>query len=390
MSERQAWIALAAVDGVGDVTFHRLLKRYGSATAALAAVAGYPSGTADRRLREATTIRLRPGLARRIRAAADDPFATQRAATAVGAWLLTPLDRSYPARLHELEAPPPVLYGLGTQEHLHQPQLIAVVGTRRPTAVGRDLAARIGHRLARTGSVVVSGLAAGVDGAAHLAALEAGTPTIAVVGSGLDAPGPAMHRRLARRIVEHGAIVSELAPGVRATRGTFPRRNRIVSGLSAATIVVEAPARSGALITAHHALEQGRLLLVAPGRPLDRRVAGNLALLRETPARPLTGLDEMVVDLGLDHASPAAGDAGTSGLSRTAALSLLTPTQRRVAIALAAGPTTVDRLCRESGLEAGVVAACLTMLQLRGWARLHGPTQLPAGPLVGMDNDRVP
>jgi DNA processing protein len=260
---------------------------------------------------------------------------------------------------------------------------VAVVGTRRVSATGRDLTARIATRLAEAGAVVVSGLARGVDGVAHLAALEAGRPTVAVIGSGLDTPGPAVQRRLAARIARHGAVVSELPPGVPATQGTFPRRNRIISGLSGATIVVAAPARSGALITARHALEQGRTLLVAPGRPLDRHVAGNLALLRESPARPLVGLDEMLVDLGLERRTAAA--PATPGLSLEGALALLAPAQRAVATALSSGPLTTDGLCRRTGLDPGVVAASLTMLQLRGWARVHGATQLPAGPLVRMD-----
>jgi DNA processing protein len=307
---------------------------------------------------------------------------------ALDGWLTTPLDPDYPARLHDIEEPPPVLYGLGDRAVLHAEAPVAMVGTRRASSTGRDLCTRIATRLAEAGVVVVSGLAMGVDGVAHLAALDAGRPTIAVVGSGLDAPGPRVHRRLAQRIAAHGAIVSELAPGVRASHGTFPRRNRIISGLAEATIVVEAPARSGALITARHALEQGRVLLVAPGRPLDRRVAGCLALLRESPAKPLVGLDELLVDLGLDRRTRSSSEPVR--LSLDGALALLAPAQRAVAAVLARGPCSADGLVRETGLEPGVVAASLTMLQLRGWARVHGPTQLPAGPLVGMDNGGVP
>ena len=260
--------------------------------------------------------------------------------------------------------------------------MVAVVGTRRPAAVGRDLAGRISGRLAEAGATGVSGLAVGSDGAAHLAALEAGGTTVAVVGCGLDAPGPARHRRLARRIAEEGALVSELAPGVRATKGTFPRRNRSISGLATATIVVEAPARSGALLTARHALEQGRELLVAPGRPLDPRVAGNLGLLRETPARPLVGLDEMLADLMLDR--PGAPPAeGVTRLSLAGALAVLEPAVRLVATVLAEGPASSDTICRATGLGAGEVAAALTMLKLRGWARVHGATYIAAGPLMG-------
>jgi len=193
------------------------------------------------------------------------------------------------------------------------------------------------------------------------------------------------HRRLAQAIRAHGAIVSELAPGVRPTRGTFPRRNRIISALSVATVVVEAPARSGALITARHALEQGRMLLVAPGRPLDPRVAGCLSLLRESPARPLVGLDEMVTDLGLDGPGAGASDVGAPRPSPDSALASLGPVERSVAMALRAGPQTVDALVRACDLEAGVVAGALTMLQLRGWARVLGAMQLPAGPLLQVE-----
>ena len=383
MNERDAWIALASTEGVGLVTFERLLARHGSAAAALEAVAALPVGRADRELAAMVETRPWPGLARHVRAAARDPGQTQRRMARLGGWLTTPLDPDYPARLHHIEEPPPVLYGLGDPAILHSPSLVAVVGTRRVSAVGRDLTARVATRLAEAGATITSGLAMGVDGVAHAAALDAAAATVAVVGSGLDAPGPAVHRRLAMRIVEHGAVVSELAPGVRATKGTFPRRNRIISGLSDATIVIEAPARSGALITARHALEQGRTLLVAPGRPLDRHVAGNLALLRESPARPLVGLDEMLADLGLG-AQPS-GTLNAPTLSLDGALDLLTDAQRAVARRLAAGPSTTDGLCRDTGLDAGVVAAALTMLQLRGWARVHGVMQLPAGPLVRMD-----
>ncbi len=383
MNEREAWVALAATEGVGQFTFERLLSVHGSAVNALEAVAGLREGRADRELASMVGMRLRLGLARRLRAAAGDPQRVFREMAALGGWLTTPLDADYPALLHEIEEPPPVLYGLGQRGALHAETAVAVVGTRRVTPLGRDLTARIATRLAEAEAIVVSGLAMGVDGAAHLAALDAGRVTVAVVGSGLDAPGPAVHRRLARRIAEQGAVLSELAPGVRATRGTFPRRNRIISGLARATIVVEAPARSGALITARHALEQGRTLLVAPGRPFDRHVAGNLALLRESPARPLVGLDEMLVDLGLDQRQQT--DEQPEHLSLEGALALLTPTQRVVAEALARGPLTTDGLCRATGLDAGVVAASLTMLQLRGWVRVHGATQLGAGPLVRMD-----
>jgi len=387
VNERTAWVALASVEGVGDATFARLLERHGSARAALEAVSACRPAAADRAIAEMTGTRPRPGLGRRVRGAADDPGRVPRLMAALGGWLLTPLDPDYPERLHRIEEPPLVLYGLGDRTTLRSQRLVAVVGTRRPTAVGRDLTTRVADRLVEAGATVVSGLAVGIDGAAHRAAVEAQAPTIAVAGSGIDRPAPAANRGLARRIVGRGAIVSELAPGVQASRGTFPRRNRIISGLACATIIIEAPARSGALITARHALEQGRRLLVATGRPLDPRVAGNLQLLRESPALPLTGLDELVTDLGLDRSARRlpAQQGRAALLTRAGALALLEPTQRTVATALADGPHSIDALCRATALEPGVVAAALTMLQLRGWARTSGAVQLPAGPLARMD-----
>lgn len=390
MNEREAWIALASTPGVGDLTFSRLLEHHGSATEAIAAVAGLPAARADRGLAVMAGTRLRPGLARAVRRSAADPGRVPRAVAALGGWILTPLDPQYPRALHAIEEPPAVLYGLGHRSALCHEPLVAVVGTRRPTAVARDLAVRIGQRLSEAGVTVVSGLALGIDGAVHRAALDGGTRTIGVIGSGIDAPGPALNRRLAERIAARGAVVSELAPEAHATRGTFPRRNRVISGLCSSTIVVEAPARSGALITARHALEQGRRVLVAPGRPLDPRIRGNLVLLREAPVLPLIGLDEMVADLALgDVVATVTPPEGAARLSVAAALRLLDPTQRRVAEVLAEGPSSIDTLCRVTALDAGVVSAALTMLQLRGWAQAHGPTQLPAGPLTRMDNERV-
>jgi DNA processing protein len=380
ISERDAWIALDAVPGVGDLTFERLLEIHGSAAAALEATARLSARGAGANLGRQLGIRVRKGLAASIAEAAQHVAQPQQQIAALGGWVLTPLDHDYPARLLELEQPPRVLYGLGRKAALSRPRMVAVVGTRQPTPSARDLAGRIGARLSASGAVVVSGLAVGIDGAAHRAALEADGETVAVVGSGLDDPAPAAHRSLARAIAASGTVVGELAPGVRATKGTFPRRNRIISALSSATIVVEAPARSGALITARHALEQGRDVLVAPGRPLDRRIAGNLALLRESPAMPLVGLDEMVMDLGFDQGS---GDTGPARqLGRAAALASLGEHERAVATVLSGGPHSIDDLCRRCRLPAGVVSSALTILQLRGWARVMGAIQLPAGPLL--------
>ena len=165
--------------------------------------------------------------------------------------------------------------------------------------------------------------------------------------------------------------------------GTFPRRNRIISGLAMATVVIEAPVRSGALITARHALEQGRALFVAPGRPGDASTAGALALLRETPARPLVGIEELVVDIGLAEGSQAQGGRALgAALDAQEALATLGPVERSVATVLVSGPASIDALVRSTRHPPSVVAGALTLLQLRGWAESMGPLQLPAGPLL--------
>jgi DNA processing protein len=229
----------------------------------------------------------------------------------------------------------------------------------------------------------VSGLAVGIDGAAHAAATEIGARTVAVIGGGHAVGVPRAHRTLAEAILRTGgAIVSEHAPDVAPTRGTYPRRNRIISGLSEATLVIEAPVRSGALITARHALEQGRALFVAPGRPGDGSTAGCLALLRETPARPLAGVEELLLDIGLTETREDPTATAGVPLDVTTALATLGPVERAVASVLVAGPASIDGIVRVTGQPASVVAGALTLLQLRGWADAIGPLQLPCGPLL--------
>ena len=290
-SERDAWIALASTPGVGPVTFERLLAAFGDARRTLEAVAALAASDAEAALARRLGTRLRPGLAAAIRSAAARP-GPHRPPDGGPGWLdAHAARRRLPGAAPRARGP-----AAGPLRH-RRPGLPEPAsgsspssGTRRPTGRGpgpRGTDRRIASpRPARWSSPGWrSASTARPTGAPWRRAVE----TIAVIGSGLDEPGPLGNRRLARAIVGAGAIVSELAPGVRATAGTYPRRNRIISVLASATIVVEAPARSGALITARHALEQGRQLLVAPGRPLDPAVAGNLALLRETPARPLVG-----------------------------------------------------------------------------------------------------
>lgn len=378
-TERRAWIALASIQGVGPVLLEHALLRFGRPSRALAALA-LEARSGDRRVAAALGLRRTPNVAAAISRAASDPNAAQAGVRALGGWVLTPFDADYRRWLHAISEPAPLLYGIGAREALADARSVAVVGTRRPTGDGRHLAARVVRRLIEAGSVIVSGLAVGIDAVAHRSALEGGGRTIAVIAGGIDAPGPRINARLADDIIgSGGAIVSEHPPGTRPTPGTFPRRNRLISALSRGTVVVEAPVGSGALITARHALEQGRRVLIGPGRPGDRATAGGLELLATSPARPLLDLDRMIVALGLDI--DGAGATGST-LSRATALAMLSPAQRAVAEALVAGPASADAISASTGLDPGAVAAAVTLLELRGWASLHGGIHLPAGPLL--------
>ena len=218
-------------------------------------------------------------------------------------------DEAYPARLRAIAEPPPVLFVRGAPASLSTTRAVAVVGTRRPTEAGRRIAARIADAVARLGAVVVSGLAIGIDGAAHAAVVSAGLPTVAVLGSGHDRLFPKAHRRLAAAIVDAaGAIVSELPPDAGPTKGTFPRRNRLISGLAEATVVVEAAEGSGALITARWALEQGRGCFVVPGSIDAPKSAGCLAFLRE-----FAGEARIVAGVPAADRRPRAGRGHSAG-----------------------------------------------------------------------------
>lgn len=374
--ERGALAVLASVDGLGPMTLARLLAAAGSARAVIDLALGRRGEGAVRDLAADGSWEGRApdaGLASRIAAAAKDHDEILRRVTGAGLKIVTLADPTYPARLRAIGLPPHVLFVRGDPLALAADRVVAVVGTRRPTPAGRELAGRIGRVLVRAGACVVSGLAVGVDGAVHEAVVRESGRTVAVIGSGHARLYPAAHQRLADAIVAGGgAVVSELAPDVGATRGTFPRRNRLISGLSEATIVVEAPARSGALTTAAWALEQGRGCYLVPGSLDAPMSAGCLAFLREAgaEARIVAGLPELLDDLGLSGAAALPGHVerrpGTFrpvGASREAVVQGLEPTPRLIAEALIAGATTVDQLVAVTRLSVATVLGALTRLE---------------------------
>jgi DNA processing protein len=373
-AERDAWAVLASVNGLGPVGLGRLLRRHGSAAAvlevasrpdgpaALCAAALAPPDTASDPVfgDGSRRIALDPVIAAGIASAARDRDRLLDEVHRLGLEIVILDDEDYPPLLLALEAPPPVVFVRGSRAILSVPGAVAVVGTRHPTEAGRHLARRLGAAIAAVGGVVVSGLALGIDGAAHSGVVDAGSPTIAVLGSGHAALYPRAHAPLADAIVAAGgAVISELAPAVNGNRGTFPRRNRVISGLSRATVVVEAPLRSGALITAHWALEQGRECFVVPGTIGSRESAGCLDLLWRFhgQARIVATLAGLLDDLGFltDVQVPA----GESMLP-------LGTTERTLAALVAAGHTTVDALAGASGLAVSSVLSALTLLEMRG------------------------
>lgn len=369
-SETLAWAVLAAARGVGPVTFARLIAAFGTASAVLEAAGG---DEGRRALMEATAgdgapPTLTPAGVAAIADAASPVVRAEvaHALDAAGVGVLILSDPAYPERLRGIGDPPPVLYFRGDPAALARGRSVAIVGTRRPTGPGRALAARIAEAVAELGATVVSGLAYGIDAAAHAATVRRGLPTVAVIGGGHARLYPAAHRQLVREMLAAGgAVVSEHLPDVEPRRGTFPRRNRIISGLSDATVVVEAGIRSGALTTAVWALEQGRGLHIVPGRPGDPSVAGSLAILREAgpEARVVAGIPELLDDLGLLEGVRAGARRRAAA---AAALAGLGGAERAVAAALASGIDTVDGLVGRTGMAPASVLGALTMLEMRG------------------------
>jgi DNA processing protein len=373
-AERDAWAILASAHGLGPVGFANLLRRLGSGRAILRlagsdrAVEQLVSASAGEAPDGADGPRaLTEGVAGEIVRAAEDADRTLGRIRELGLQVVTVDDPAYPSRLAAIELPPHLLFVYGDPAVLEPERAVAVVGTRRASNAGRATASRVAAALSAAGASVVSGLAVGIDGAAHAAALDAGGRTVAVIGGGHGHLYPRAHTRLADAIAAGGgAVVSELAPDLAPTAGTFPRRNRIISGLADATVVIEAPARSGALITASWALEQGRDCLLVPGAIDDPAYAGCIAFLREFPggARIVAGVPQLIEDLGLATRPAAAGATKLAG----ATLLELGETAARVAEELLAGRATVDELVAATGWPVATVLATLTVLERNGLA----------------------
>lgn len=383
VSEREALVALNLVPDMGPITFGKLAGAFGSAEAILNAAA--------------EDIAACPGLgAKRGAALAEefrraDPSREIARAAKMGIRVIARCDSEYPAILKKIHDPPLVLYCFGDIAAFSVPA-VAMVGTRTPSAYGDETARRFAYSVASAGYCVVSGMARGIDTASHKGALDAHGRTIGVLGGAIDCFYPQENRELARNAAKTGGlIVSEFPLGRKPDRGTFPMRNRIISGLSRVTLVVEAASRSGSLITASQAMEQGRQVMAIPGRIDVPNSLGCNKLIRDGAAMALCPedvLDEMN-SLALDDGGSAGNDGlagrdglgeqpGQAGRTRPAAVSApfipLSAEEQRVFDVIGHEETHCDEVIRRSGIDAGRANALLLALQLKGVAEL-----LPGG-----------
>ncbi len=345
--EEADWLRLIRSENVGPATFWGLLKRHGSAAAALEAL---------------PEIAARAGLKRPIVRASEEEAGRERArAERMGVRYLFLGAPGYPERLARIHAPPPVITVRGEVEVLSRGPL-GVVGARKASAAGTTLAARFAEAFGVAGRTVVSGLALGIDAAAHRAALPFGT--VAVVAGGVDRPTPEEHVALADEIVEKGgAVVSEMPLGYNPRARDYPRRNRLIAGLSDGVVVIEAAQNSGSLHTARYAADEHRELFAVPGSPLDPRAAGCLQLLQSGASMAVTPRDVLDGVVSWDQREPR-----LPGLEEATGEPVPQDAMDRVAASLSLTPVAVDDLIRQTGLPAGAVMAALIELQIAGRA----------------------
>ena len=351
LEERAHWIAFHRVPYIGPVRIQKLVDAFGSLRDAWRATPAALRRVLDERSVE-SLVQARQTLS---------PELELQRLEREGVMAITLQDPDYPPLLAQIPAPPPVIYVRGTLAS-EDATAVAIVGTRRATATGREVASRIARELAEAGVTIVSGLARGIDGVAHAAALEAGGRTIAVLGSGVNVVYPPEHRNLASRIVESGALISDYPLDTKPDAVNFPPRNRIIAGLSLAVVIVEAPARSGALITCDFAADQGREVFVVPGSVLSHASQGSNRLLREG-ARAVTSAADILEDLNLDRRREQV--AVQQALP-------MTEEERRLLALVTSEPRHIDDLAAAANLEIAAASALLTMMELKGVIRNMG------------------
>lgn len=350
--ELRYWIGFNLVKGIGPAKVRRLLDYFGDLAAAWSAEPDelHACGL-DRRALESLLA---------VRAGVDLDLILRRIEQ-LGLQVLTWDSPDYPRNLLSIAQPPPVLYVKGALTPADE-WAVAMVGTRRATAYGREVARELAARLAASGITVVSGLARGIDSVAHQSALDAGGRTIAVLGSGLDEIYPPEHQRLAEAIAKSGALVSDYPLGTKPESVNFPPRNRIISGLSKGAVIVEAGEGSGALITAEFAAEQGRDVFAVPGSILQRSFRGTNKLIQEGAKLVLDAadiLEELNLALVTEH-------------TQTRMVFPADETEQRLLACLSAEPVHVDELGAQMGLPISQITGALAMMELKGLVRQVG------------------
>ena len=351
--QRFAWLRLIRSENVGPVTFRDLVNHFGSAAAALDAVPNLAQ-RGGRRIRLCT---------------AEDAAREMDAAAAIGAQLVAIGEPGYPPWLRSVDGAPPLICIRGDDACLSRP-IVAIVGSRNSSIAGRKFTMQIARGLGEAGFAVVSGLARGIDAAAHEATLATGT--IAVFAGGLDRPYPEENADLAKRILATGAHVSEMPMGWEPRGRDFPRRNRIISGLALAVVVVEAARRSGSLITARRAADQGRLVFAVPGSPLDPRAGGTNLLIKDG-ASIVTAVDDIIAEVGpMIGQEPDAGPAVTMSEGVDALPFDADDSDRATIIgALSKAPVSADEIIRFTGLRPAIVQLVLIELDLAARIERH-------------------
>ena len=349
--QRKYWVGFGLTPYIGPTRLQKLIERFGDVEQAWQASDRELQGVLDERS-VASLIKTRSRLS------LDEEM---EGYGKKGIGVVTIAEAGYPRLLAQIPSPPPVLFVRGT--FLPEDNLaIAIVGTRRSTSYGREVTSRMASGLAEAGVTVVSGLARGIDAAAHSATLAAGGRTIAVLGSGVDIIYPSEHHQLAERIIENGALISDYPPGRKPDAPNFPARNRIISGLSLGVVVVEAPNRSGALITVDFAADQGREVFIVPGSVLSDNSAGCHRMLRDG-ARLVTCADDVLDDLRIGQRREQA--AVQQALP-------LTDAERRLLNHINADPQHIDEIIAAGNLPVAEGLALISMLELKGIVRDAG------------------
>lgn len=357
MNENKYWLGFSLVSGIGARRLTHLLNWFGDLEPAWHASEGQlrQAGLDDKPLANLLEQRRKLDLELEFARVAE-----------VGAWLLTLRDEDYPPLLKTLADAPPVLYVKGSLLPVDQ-NALSVVGTRKATHYGFEAAYKLSHALAAQNVTIISGLAHGIDTAAHRGALKAGGRTLAVLGCGIDQVYPADNHDLAQEVTGSGALISEFPVGTAPEGRNFPRRNRIISGLALGVLVVEAPPGSGALITADTAAEQGRDVFAVPGNIFNKSSQGSNRLIQEGAKLVQTATD-ILDELNLVYTRVEAKTITERAVPNN-------PTEVQLLNVLSADPRHVDDLARACNLPIEQITSTLTILELKGLARKVGPMQ---------------